>query len=46
MTDVKPGDVAERLEATFCHYHVGPGDKCKSCGLDLRHSIHIRAVQS
>lgn len=35
------------LVEAFSHYHVGPGDKCKQCGFDLRDRIHIRmGVQS
>ena len=34
------------LEGVFGHYHVGPGDKCGQCGLDLRDRVHTRAVQS
>lgn len=38
------------LLRAFQHYHVNSGvpgdDKCKRCGLDLRHAIHIRYQQT
>jgi hypothetical protein len=30
------------LEARFGHIHVGPGDACASCGLDIRDTVHLR----
>lgn len=37
----------EALTSMFRHYHVnnGSNDVCKSCGLDLRDSVHIRITK-
>ena len=32
---------AEQIDAAR-HYHVGPGDECQKCGLDIRNTMHKR----
>ena len=34
----------DRLRARFRHMHVGPDDRCASCGFDIRDLIHTRSA--